>query len=389
VRASGIGAHLGTPAPASHHTDWRLTALPPPTIVALAIEGADVKILKPILIGLAALIVLIILIGLFLPSAAHVERSTSIAASPETVFGLVNNLRRFNEWSPWYEIDPSTEFNYSGPEQGVGARLQWASNSAELGSGAQEIVASEPLSRVRTRLEFEDESNAHAELRLTPENSATHVSWAFDVDFGFNLLGRYFGLFLDGILGPYYEKGLVNLKVVAEAEATEPTARTAVQVSEADVPAINIAYVEGTVALDPQAIAKSLADSYAQVNAFLKANRLEQNGARLAINRFYDESGWGFEAAIPFTAPEKARAQAAAATGTVKVGQTYAGRVLRGVHIGPYSSLPDTYRRVEDQMVQKHLEPNGRSWEQYVTDPGSTPEEKLETHVFIPIRPGS
>ena len=346
------------------------------------------KILKRILIGLVALILLLILIGLLLPASVHVERSTSITAPPETVFDLTNNLRRFNEWSPWYELDPSTEFEYSGPEQGVGARLRWSSKSAELGSGAQEIVTSEPYSRVGTRIEFEDESSAHAELRLTPDAAGTQISWAFDIDFGFNLLGRYFGYFLDGILGPYYEKGLANLKVVAEAEAIQPLTTTPVQVSEVEVSAVDIAYVEGIAAMDPDAFAKALDSAYVQVKAFLKENGLEQSGAPLAVNRFYDESGWGFEAAIPFSGSESARSKAVATTGTVKVGKTYAGRALKGVHVGSYAFLPDTYRQLEDHMAQNQLESNGHSWEQYVSDPSKTPPEKLATHVYLPIKPG-
>ena len=71
------------------------------------------KIVKPLLIGLAALIVLLLVIALFLPSAAHVERSASIAAPPAAVFDVVNSLKRFNEWSPWFEIDPAARFTYS------------------------------------------------------------------------------------------------------------------------------------------------------------------------------------------------------------------------------------------------------------------------------------
>ena len=76
------------------------------------------KILKPILIGLLALIVLLGLIGLFLPSAAHVERTMRIAAAPAAVYEIVNDPRRFNEWSPWFEKDPNARYTFSGPQSG-------------------------------------------------------------------------------------------------------------------------------------------------------------------------------------------------------------------------------------------------------------------------------
>jgi effector-binding domain-containing protein len=348
-----------------------------------------VKIIKSLLIGLVALIVLLIAIALFLPSAAHVERSASIAAPPAVVFDIVNSLKRFNEWSPWYEIDPAAKFTYSGPEQGVGARLQWVSDRPELGSGAQEIVESVAPERVRTQLDFTDEGQADAALLLVPEGPGTRVTWAFDVHYGYNLPGRYLGLWLDRVVGPYYEKGLANLRVVAEGEATQSMDSAPLQISDVEVPALDIVYVSGTSAPDPDAIAAALATAYASLNAFLKANELQPSGEPLAINEFFDESGWGFEAAIPFSGSPSARTRAAERDGPVKVGQTYAGRALRGVHVGPRSTLPDTYRQLEDHMAQQHLEPNGRSWEQYVNDAPTAPQEQLETHIFLPVKPGA
>jgi effector-binding domain-containing protein len=347
------------------------------------------KIIKTFLIGLVALIVLLIVIALFLPSAAHVERTASISAPPTVVFDIVNSLKRFNEWSPWYELDPSARFTYSGPEKGLGARVQWSSDSTELGSGAQEIVESVPLERVRTQLEFADEGQASSALELAPEGQGTNVTWVFDMQFGYNLPARYFGLWIDRVLGPYYEKGLGNLKVVAEAEATAPPAVAALQITDVQLPAVDIVYVAGTSAPDPDAIAAALTSAYAELDSFLRANELQASGRPLAINEFFDESGWGFEAAIPFSGSESARARAIDAEGPVKIGHTYAGRALKGVHIGPRSTLAETYRQLEDHMAQQHLEPNGRSWEQYVGDSRDVASDQLETHVFLPVKPGA
>src|SRR5262245_24735871 len=114
-----------------------LAGRPRRTYSAARQERSAVKILKPILIGLLALIVLLGLIGLFLPSAAHVERTVSIAAPPAAVYEIVNDLRRFNEWSPWFEKDPNARYTFSGPQRGVGARLQWARRDTSVGYCSQ------------------------------------------------------------------------------------------------------------------------------------------------------------------------------------------------------------------------------------------------------------
>jgi effector-binding domain-containing protein/uncharacterized protein YndB with AHSA1/START domain len=351
-------------------------------------RSAAVKLLRNLLIGLVALIVLLVVIALFLPSAAHVERSASISAAPAAVFDIVNSLKRFNEWSPWYELDPVARYTYSGPENGVGARIDWASENREVGAGSQEIVESVPAERVRTQLDFADDGQADVTLELAPEGQGTNVTWSLDVQFGYNLPARYLGLWLDRALGPYYEKGLGNLRVIAEAEATGPPATAALQITDVELPALDIVYVPGTSAPDPDAIAAALASAYAALNGFLKDNQLQPNGPPLAINEFFDESGWGFEAAIPFSGSEAARAKAVGTNGPVKIGQTYSGRALKGVHIGPRATLPDTYRQLEDHMAQQHLEPNGRSWEQYMSDTRATAEQP-ETHVYLPVKPGA
>jgi effector-binding domain-containing protein len=267
--------------------------------------------------------------------------------------------------------------------------VQWQSERSELGTGAQEIVESVPAQRVRTQLEFEGDDQASADLTLMSEGQGTRVTWAFDMPFGYNLPARYLGLWLDRILGPYYEKGLANLKVVAEAEAIQSAEPAALQISDVEVPARDIVYVSGTSAPDPDAIAAALDRAYATLTAFLEANELRATGEPLAINEFFDESGWGFEAAIPFSGSPAARDKAAARDGPVRIGQTYAGRVLRGVYVGPRSTLADAYRQLEDHMAQQHLEPNGRSWEQYANNARTVPQDRLETHVYLPVKPGA
>jgi effector-binding domain-containing protein/carbon monoxide dehydrogenase subunit G len=345
------------------------------------------KILKPALIVVAALLLLLVIIGLFLPSAAHVERTVSITAAPADVYEIVNDLRRFNEWSPWFEKDPKAKYTYSGAQTGVGSRLEWSSQVSSVGTGSQEIIESVPDEKVRTRLSFGSSGDAQAEVLIAPEGAGSRVTWALDTTFGRNLVGRYFGLAMNSMVGPDYEAGLGKLKALAES-ALPPPADETFDVREVDLTPRDIAYVEGTSSLDPAAIANALAAAYAQIDAFMQVNALTQKGAALAINRFYDESGWGFKAGIPLEGLSD-KSPSASGSGVVKLGHTYAGHALKGVHIGDHSTLPDAYRALEDYMVAKGFDSNGPSWEEYVSDPVTTPPEKRQTDVFMPVKPGA
>jgi len=126
------------------------------------------SILKRVLLGLVVLAVVLVLIGFFLPASAHVERTTTIEASPATVFALVNGYRSFNKWSPWAERDPETEYLFEGPDSGVGAKMSWTSENPQVGTGFQEITLSEPPARVETHLDFGSQGTAEAFFAIEP-----------------------------------------------------------------------------------------------------------------------------------------------------------------------------------------------------------------------------
>lgn len=166
---------------------------------------------------LLILLLLLVGIGLLLPASTTIERSILIQAPPEQVFAHVNGMRAFHAWSPWAGNDAATEYSFSGPEQGVGSRMEWHSGGAQAGHGSQEIVASVPPREVEMRLVFGDKGGGTAQFRLQPEGRGTRVAWRFHSEFGWDLFSRYVGLMLDGMIGSAYQRGLETLKQRVEA----------------------------------------------------------------------------------------------------------------------------------------------------------------------------
>lgn len=184
--------------------------------------GRTGRVLRWLGIAIIGMVAVAIVVAFILPRHAVVTRSVEIAAPPSAVFPLVSDLRRFNEWSPWADIDPETAFTFTGPIDGVGQTLNWESKDERVGSGAMSITALEPDSRVDMAVDFGGEGAALASLVLEPAGSGTTVTWGLDSDLGFNPIARYFGMMMDGMVGPDYEKGLVRLKAVAEAPPPAP-----------------------------------------------------------------------------------------------------------------------------------------------------------------------
>jgi hypothetical protein len=109
--------------------------------------------LAPLLIGLAALVVIFLVLVAFRPADFRVERSTTIAAAPATVFGLVNDFHRWDQWSPWAKIDSAMKQTHSGAPAGTGAIYWWQGNN-KVGEGRMTITESRPGDLVRIKLEF-------------------------------------------------------------------------------------------------------------------------------------------------------------------------------------------------------------------------------------------
>jgi hypothetical protein len=56
-------------------------------------------------------------------------------------------------------------------------------------------------------------------FKLVPKDSLnTQVTWVMDSDNGWNPISRWFGVFMDKMLGPDFEKGLAGLKSLSEGK---------------------------------------------------------------------------------------------------------------------------------------------------------------------------
>jgi hypothetical protein len=164
-------------------------------------------------------------------STYSVSRSTTIAAPAEVVFGMVNNLGEWVEWSPWDSLDPAMKKTFVGPSSGVGASYAWSGNS-DVGKGKMTIIESRPPTEVSYRLEFEEPwaSVSNPGFTIEKEGDGVYVTWTLTGEHRF--LGKAMSLFvdLDQAIGPDFERGLVALKARSETEAkrlAEETARQA------------------------------------------------------------------------------------------------------------------------------------------------------------------
>src|ERR1043165_4292628 len=133
----------------------------------------------PILLAIGIILILILVIVAGRPDEFAVTRSAKIAAPPEKVFPLVNDLHAWEAWSPWAKMDPNAKNSFEGPPAGVGAAMAWEGN-CKVGVGKMTITDSKPSELVRFKLEFFKPMVATntAEFTFKPEGNQTVVTWS-------------------------------------------------------------------------------------------------------------------------------------------------------------------------------------------------------------------
>jgi uncharacterized protein YndB with AHSA1/START domain len=171
------------------------------------------------------LILIVILLGAAViiqqrPDDFRVTRSAVINAPAQLVFDNINDLHKWEAWSPWAKLDPNARNSFDGPPNGVGSAMSWAGNN-KVGVGRMTIIESHPDDFIRFKLEFEKPMKAvnTAEFSLAPDADHTTVTWSM---FGRNnFIGKAMGLLMncDKMVGGQFESGLANLKAVAEGGA--------------------------------------------------------------------------------------------------------------------------------------------------------------------------
>lgn len=172
-----------------------------------------------ILAGIAALILILVVVVSMQPAAFRIERSMTMAAPPAAAFALVNDFHEWRAWSPWENVDPNLQRTYEGPTAGVGASYSWKGNK-QAGQGRMTITESRPSEFIQLRLDFLKPFKVTntVEFAFAPEGSGSHVVWKMTGTKGFAF--KLFGLLvnIDKMVGGDFEKGLTTMKGAVEGK---------------------------------------------------------------------------------------------------------------------------------------------------------------------------
>jgi len=171
-----------------------------------------------IFILIAIAVITFVIVAAMQPTDFRITRTGTISAPASAVFAHVNDLQKWDAWSPWAKLDPEAKNSFEGPASGTGAIMRWIGNN-KVGQGSMTIIESRPDEFIGFKLEFVKPFAAThtAEFTFNSENDQTTVTWSM---YGKNnFMSKAIGLIMncDKMVGGQFEQGLAALKSVVES----------------------------------------------------------------------------------------------------------------------------------------------------------------------------
>ncbi|MBW8824155.1 MAG: SRPBCC family protein [Xanthomonadales bacterium] len=263
------------------------------------------KLLKELLISVAIVAVFFLLVGIVLPSHRHLSETIDTNRRPTLVYDTVNSFGRWKDWNSVTAHDPRAQLKISGPASGVGAQIDYTGGNG-VGKGSWKITGGQSNQSVDFAINNDDMgSNKKATISIKPDKSEknTTLIQTYDVDYGFNLLGRYAGLYASSYAGEDMKINLRRLTgLLAEVpnlaydQMTPPLTNTKfVELAASDVITIN----SGTVINDFAHVYDSVKNNYQWLKRVMDANGLEPAGPFYLVTEDVNIANYGYNLVQP------------------------------------------------------------------------------------------
>jgi len=314
-------------------------------------------LLKYLIILLILLAVLAIGLMALSPKQLVFDKSITINAPSEMVYNVVNDLKKWDSWSPITELDPDAEYSYTAKTKGVGAKWSWKGNN-ELGDGSQTIVEAVPNQSIKTELDVRS-GEAYSNWNFVKEGDKTNVTWGFEGG-ETSFVMRPFNYLMKKSMTKSYVRGLESIKAMVEKRSQDNIYNGY---------KINETYVgEKHYIMNRQEVSMDQIQQFYTQNLgalFIKAQgeKLDMDGMPSGLFYSWDQSKGTTDmaAAIPLKA---------AMTVPGAISQSLSdGKAITVDYYGAYDKTQEAQTAIEDYMQDNGLLVNYPIVHEYVTDP--------------------
>ncbi|MDO1529941.1 polyketide cyclase [Fulvimonas sp. R45] len=269
-----------------------------------------------IIVALIIVAVLGVVAGIAMPGSGHVERSLVLGKDLRQVYDVMDNLRRFPDYSVQRADDPRIQYAFSGPAYGPGAAVEWTSDVDKVGNGKLTIASAKPdfnkidpsvnSAQIIWNLDNNWRGNdKHFTIDLERQGrqgKLTKVTWSYDVAYGFNLLSRYSNLYIHGAPDTLIQYSLNNLQnVLAAVPNVDYSDLVPYIVQTKPTPVLLVSASsprkDGLAGLD-----EVVGNAVNQLNAAAKKLGVNVTGPRIIFTTNYGDETYSFDVALPIDA---------------------------------------------------------------------------------------
>lgn len=347
-------------------------------------------------ISLLIVAALFVVIALFLPAKRIYSYSIETNRPMSTVNDLFNGFSRFTDWNPLLRYDKRAKTRITGPAMGVGAKLNYSSKDRTIGNGSWEIVDSVPGEKIRYKLvnnsRGADKTMTIRLVRTGQRNQNIKITQEFRVNYGWDLVGRYAGLYVNRNIGDDVKRGLDKFSALLATIPKFDYSQHPGEFSVVDVPAQDVLLVSTSAKRNNDEIAIAMDNQISWIDKVIAANGLVADGPLRIVTTDFTSDAYAFDVVLPVR-----MATAAAGTpagerlsltleGPVSYDQVPARRVAMTTYTGPSPGLP----RVRDLLRSWAMTHGGnttdRPYEEYLGGVGSMLNEDAEFKIYWPLK---
>ena len=256
-----------------------------------------------LLIALVLVAVIFVVVGLVLPSHQHVSQTTETNRPLPVVFDMLNGFKRFKDWNSVHTMDPKAQFSLSGADSGPGARVDYSSDNRLVGNGSWQIASVKPGEQIVYSVsngDYGDNKTMTFDFKRTGNQLlAVEITQTYDVDYGFNLFGRYAGLYVSRSIGDVMKGSLANLSTFL---ATVPKFDYTQLVSApkiVKVPAENLLVAPTKAKRANDEVESAMLVQEKWLHQVMEKNGLEASGPLRIVTINYGADVYEFSVAIP------------------------------------------------------------------------------------------
>ena len=269
-----------------------------------------------LLMALVIVAVLAVVVGIAMPSSGHVERSLVIGKDIRQVYDVLNNFRRFPDYSELTGSDPSIKYQLAGKAYGPGAEIDWTGDAKKAGDGKLTVASAEPgfatinAAVNSAKIVWNLDSNwrgadKHFTLDLSREgrtHKLTRVTWSYDVQYGWNLIDRYSNLYIHGEPDAFIEYSLSGLQnMMASVKNVDYSDLIPYIVQTKPTPVLMVSTkIERSGGLD--ALNETTNDAVKLLTDTAKKLGVNVTGPRILVVNNYGDQTFTFDIALPIDA---------------------------------------------------------------------------------------